>query len=78
MSKQVVITWSKIRAVRRVVRQLPVEMLQQCSCASSCIWMCIVVEEHYTECRHSMPFVRNGSAQFLSVLQYMSDVTVLS
>jgi hypothetical protein len=28
--------WSEIRPVRRVVKQLPVEMLQQCSSASSC------------------------------------------
>jgi hypothetical protein len=28
--RQVVVTRSEIRAVRRVVKQLPVEMLQQC------------------------------------------------
>jgi hypothetical protein len=39
---------SEIRAVRRVVKQLPVEMLQQCLSANSCLWMCIVMEEHYT------------------------------
>jgi hypothetical protein len=36
VGKQVVVAWSKIKAVRRVVRQLPTEMLQQCSSASSC------------------------------------------
>jgi hypothetical protein len=31
----VVVIWSKTRAVRRVVKQLPVEMFQQCWSASS-------------------------------------------
>jgi hypothetical protein len=35
--KQVIVTWSEIRAVRRMVKQLPDEMLQQCSSASSCM-----------------------------------------
>jgi hypothetical protein len=46
--KEVVITRSEIRALRRLVKQLPVEMLQQCSSVSSCMQMRIVMEEHYT------------------------------
>jgi hypothetical protein len=42
------------RAASRVVKQLPAEMLQQCSHASSYMWMHIVMEEHYsyTICQH--------------------------
>jgi hypothetical protein len=36
VGKQVVVARSEIRAVRRVVKQLPVEKLQQCSSVSSC------------------------------------------
>jgi hypothetical protein len=32
-----VVAWSEIRAVRRVVKQLPIEMLQQCLSAVSCM-----------------------------------------
>jgi hypothetical protein len=48
-----------------VDKQLPVEMLQQCSSASSCMRKRIVVEEHYTGCQHSMLFVPNGPKQSL-------------
>jgi hypothetical protein len=52
-----------IRVVRRVVKQLPVEMLQQCSGASNCthMHMHIVMKEQYIRCQHSMPLVLNGS-----------------
>jgi hypothetical protein len=60
----VVVTRSETRALRRVVRQLPVEMLQQCSSASNCMQTCIVIEKHYTGCQHSAPFVLNGPTQF--------------
>jgi hypothetical protein len=63
--KQVVVAQSEIRAGRRVVRQLPVEMLQQCSSASSCMRTCIVMEKHCAGCQHSMPFVLNGPMQFI-------------
>jgi hypothetical protein len=33
---QAVVTQSKIRGLRRVIKQLPVEIFQQCSIASSC------------------------------------------
>jgi hypothetical protein len=56
VGKQVVVAQSEIRAVR----QLPVEMLQQCSSASSCIQTRIAMEEHYIGCQHSTPFVLNG------------------
>jgi hypothetical protein len=42
-------------------------MLQQCSGASNCMRMCVVMEEHYTACQHSPPFVLNDPMQFLSV-----------
>jgi hypothetical protein len=58
------VTQSEIRAVRRVVKQLLLEMLQQCSSASICMQMCIVMEEQYTKCQHSMPCVLNGPKQF--------------
>jgi hypothetical protein len=45
---------------KRVVKQLPVEILQQCSSASSCMQMCIIMELHYTRCQHYTPFVLNG------------------
>jgi hypothetical protein len=47
-----------------VVEQLPFEMQQQCLSASSCMWLCIVMEEHYTGCQRSMSFVLNGTMKF--------------
>jgi hypothetical protein len=64
LGKQVVVARSEIRAVRRVVKQLPVEMLQHCSSVSSCMRMRIFMEEHYTVCQHSMPVVLNEPTQF--------------
>jgi hypothetical protein len=64
------VTQSEIRAVRRVVKQLPVEMLQQYSSVNSCMRICIVMEEHYTGCQHSTPFVLNGPTQDFSTSQY--------
>jgi hypothetical protein len=67
----VVVAWREIRAVGRVVKQLLIEMLQQCSSANSCMWMCIVMEKHYTGCQHTKSFVLNGPMQFFfSVSQY--------
>jgi hypothetical protein len=43
-----IVARSEFMAVRRVVKQLPVEMLHQCLSASSCIRMRIIMEEHYT------------------------------
>jgi hypothetical protein len=60
VGKQVVVTWSEIRALRRVVKQLPVEMLPQCSSVSSCMRTSIVMEENYTICQHPTLFVLNG------------------
>jgi hypothetical protein len=64
VGKQVVVTQSEIRAVRRVVKQLLAEMLQQCTCSCKSMQTHIVMEEHYTRCQHSMPSVLNGSTQF--------------
>jgi hypothetical protein len=54
LGEEAVVAWCEIRAIRRVVKQLPVEMLQQCSSASSCTIMRtrIVMEEHYTGALH--------------------------
>jgi hypothetical protein len=52
-----VVARSEIRAVRRVVKQLPVEMLLQCSSASSCMRARSGMEEHYTGRQHSTSFV---------------------
>jgi hypothetical protein len=63
-SKQVVVARSEIKAVRRMVKQLPVETVQQCSSASSCTRRRIVMEELYTRCRRSTPFFLNVPTQF--------------
>jgi hypothetical protein len=63
----VVAAQHKIRSVRRVVKQLPVEMLQQRSSASCCMQTHIVMEEHYTGHQHSMPFVPSGPKKFVLV-----------
>jgi hypothetical protein len=47
VDNQAVVARSQIRAVRRAVTQLPVEMLQQCSSASSCMRTRIVMKGHY-------------------------------
>jgi hypothetical protein len=65
IGKQVVVAWSEIRALRTVVKQLPVEMLQQCSSASSCLWTLIVTQVHYTGSYYSTPFVLYGPTQFV-------------
>jgi hypothetical protein len=67
----------EISAVNRVVKQLPVEMLQQCLSANSCMRTRIVMEEHYTGCQHSMSLILNGPTHFFSVFQYTSDVIVV-
>jgi hypothetical protein len=35
------------------------------------------VEEHYTGCQHSTPFVPNGSSNYFNVSQYTSEVIVV-
>jgi hypothetical protein len=59
VGKRVVIAHSDTRAARMVIKQLPVEILQRCSHASSCMWMHSVLEEHYTGCQNSTHFVLN-------------------
>jgi hypothetical protein len=77
VGKQVVVAQSEIKAVRRVVNLILVEMLQQCLSASSCMWMHIVMKEYYTGCQQSTPFVLNEPAQLFSVSQYPFDVIVV-
>jgi hypothetical protein len=64
VGKQVVVARSENRVVRRMVKQHPAEMLEQCASASSCMWTRDVMQEHYTVCQHSTPFVMNGSSSF--------------
>jgi hypothetical protein len=61
VGKQVVVARSEMRAVRREVKQLPVEKLQQSLSASSYTRMRtrFGMEEHYTVCQHSAPFDLN-------------------
>jgi hypothetical protein len=59
----VVIAQSKIRAVRRVIKQLLVEMLQQWSNVSSCMQTSIIMEERYTGFQHFTLLVVNGNMQ---------------
>jgi hypothetical protein len=63
----VVAARSKTKVLRRVVRQLPVKILQQCSSASSCMWTHIVMKERYTVCQHSTFFVLNGTKQCFEI-----------
>jgi hypothetical protein len=65
-----VVAPSEIRAVRRAVKTLPVEMLQKCSSGSSCIRMGIAMDEHFTGCQHSTPFVLNGSTQIFLLFHH--------
>jgi hypothetical protein len=66
VGKQVVVARTELRAVRRMVRILQVEKLQQSS-ASSCTHMrtrVVIMEEHYTGCQHSASCDLNSSVQF--------------
>jgi hypothetical protein len=74
--KQVEGAQSKVRTVRMVVKQLCVQMLQQCSSASSCMQTSIVTEERYTRCHHSTLFVLNGTTQLFQcfAIQNMAEV----
>jgi hypothetical protein len=75
----VVLARREIGALSRVVQQLPVKMLQQCSSASSCMRMRMVMEEHYvyTACQHITPFFLNDRTQFFIVSQYSYLVIVV-
>jgi hypothetical protein len=66
VGNQAVVIWSEIRAVRRVVKQLPVEMLQQYSSVSSFMQTRVVMKKHYTVCQSSTPFVLNGPIPFFN------------
>jgi hypothetical protein len=61
---QMVVACSEIWALRKVLKQLPVEMIQQCPSASTCMQTSIVMEEHYTGCQHSTLFFLNSLTQF--------------
>jgi hypothetical protein len=64
-------------AVRRVVKQLLAEMFQQCLSVSSCMWMHIVMEEHYTKCQRPMPFVLNVQPYAVSILFHNTFLALL-
>jgi hypothetical protein len=53
LGKQLVVTRSEVRAVRKVVRQPPDEILRHCLAKQAHI----SVEEHYTGFQHSVPLV---------------------
>jgi hypothetical protein len=75
VGKEIVVARSEIWAVRMVLKQLPVEILQQWSNESSCTRnrTRIVMDEHYTVCQHSVHFVQNGPMKLFSA----SDVIVV-
>jgi hypothetical protein len=64
VGKQVVVARSEIRSLRRLVKQLQVEILHQCLSASGSMQTYIVIEEHYTGCQHFTPFFLNGPMPF--------------
>jgi hypothetical protein len=73
----VVVAWSEIRTVSKVVKQLPVEMLQLCSYASSCTRKHIVIEDHYTGCQRTTYFVLNSLHSLLIFrCKNMAELTV--
>jgi hypothetical protein len=76
VGKEVVVTWSNIRTVNRVIRENAVEMHQQCPSASSCIQTCILVEEHNSRYQHSTPCFWMAIHSYLSVLRYTCDIIV--
>jgi hypothetical protein len=68
---------SRIRAVRRVVKQIPTEMLQQCSSVSSCMWTCVIMEKHYTGCQRSC-FHSEWPYKVFNIFQYTYKITVFT
>jgi hypothetical protein len=70
VGKPTLVARSEIGVVRRVVKQLSVEMLQQLSSTSTCNRARIVMEEHYNVCQHSTPIFRN-------ILMHFSRNTLL-
>jgi tRNA(Arg) A34 adenosine deaminase TadA len=73
-----IIAHCEITALRRVLKQLQVEVFQQCISASSYVQMCIILmEEYFIECQRSTPFVLNGPMHFYCVLEYTWEVTVV-
>jgi hypothetical protein len=74
--KQAVVARSEITAPRRVVKQLPVEVLQHCSSSISCMLTHFVMEDYYAVCQHSTPFVLNDATQ-LVVLVFRNTLLTL-
>jgi hypothetical protein len=62
---QAVVTRSEIRAVRKVVKQLPVEMRQQCTSSSGCMRMCMMKEETAPDARIACSLFLMGLRSFL-------------
>jgi hypothetical protein len=62
--EQVIVTHNNIRAVRRMVEQLPVEMLQQGSNVSICVQTFIAMEKNNAGCQHFTPFVLTDPTEF--------------
>jgi hypothetical protein len=72
----VVVGRSEIRAVRRMVKQLPAEMLQHWPSASSWMRKRTFTEKHYTVRQHSMSVVLNGLTSLFCVSQHTFDLIV--
>jgi hypothetical protein len=72
-----IVTGSEIWALRKVVKQLPVEMLQQCWIANSCMRKRIVMGEHYTGYQHSTPSFLNGQRSYFSVSTIVSPAALI-
>jgi hypothetical protein len=78
VGKQVAVIWCDIRAVWRVVKQLPAEKLQQCSSASSCMCTHNVMEEHSPDVSIPGLLFWMVLSTYFSVSQHTADVTVIS
>jgi hypothetical protein len=77
VGKQVVVAQSEIRAVGRVIKQLPVEMLQQCLSANSCIGHAVSWRSTTLDVSIPLLLLWMALCGFFSVLQYTSDIIVV-
>jgi hypothetical protein len=76
--KQTVVAKSEITVLRSVVKQLPVDIMHQCSRTSSYMETRTVMKDNYTACQHSKQLVLNYRMYFSNVSQCTSDVIVVS
>lgn len=62
--QQVMVTRSKIQAVGRVVKHLPLRLVEQCLCVRPCVCVHCRADKE-AKCQHSSPSVLNHSPNFL-------------